>query len=74
MVNVRQDHIVLDLPRLANMAWTLDLAKREARGLLVQLMKRAHPWDGLHPGSWHSQAVPRAALWQQKLRLSGYAH
>ena len=30
MVNVRQDHIVPDLPRLANMAWTLDLAKQHA--------------------------------------------
>ena len=30
MVNVRQDHIVPDLPRLANMAWTLDLAKHHA--------------------------------------------
>ena len=27
MVNVKQDHIVPDLSRLANMAWTLDLAK-----------------------------------------------
>ena len=30
MVNVRQDHIVPDFPRLANMPWTLDLAKQHA--------------------------------------------
>ena len=30
MMNVRQDHIVPYLPRLANMAWTFDLAKHHA--------------------------------------------
>ena len=30
MMNVRQDHIVPDFPRLANMAWTFDLAKQHA--------------------------------------------
>ena len=35
MVNVRQDHIVPDLPWLANMAWTLDLAKQHALSELV---------------------------------------
>ena len=30
MVNVRQDHIVPNLLRLANMAWTFDLAKQHA--------------------------------------------
>ena len=30
MMNVKQDHIVPDFPRLANMAWTLDLAKQHA--------------------------------------------
>ena len=30
MMNVRQDHIVPDFPRLVNMAWTFDLAKQHA--------------------------------------------
>ena len=32
MVNVRQDHIIPNFPRLANMAWTYDLAKQHAPG------------------------------------------